>query len=488
MIIVRGAGDLATGTIYELHKAGMRVLALECEKPTAIRREVSFGEAVYDGVKVVEGVTARKIDSVEEVERVWEAGEIPILVDESGQSIVKLHPLAVIDLILAKKNIGTNRDMAPLVIGAGPGFTAGEDVDVVIETMRGHTPGKAIYEGSALPDTGIPGMVGGYAKERVIHAPAEGVLRQKYVIGDIVEQGAEIAVVGEAPVYATLTGILRGMIRDGFYVKKGMKIADIDPRMDKLRDCYRRSDKAIAIARGVLEVVKRYLRLQHLLQIDPVDVRVIAFVGGGGKTTLIYELARELEAVGKKVLVTTTTHMAKPKEEWEADHTVGVICEEQPGKIQGVSEEEYRKLKDRCDVLLVEADGSDRKPLKAPAEHEPVIPEDTDMVIGIAGASAIGRRIEEGCHRPKLVGKLLGKQMGEVITAEDLVKVLRSEQGQKKQVSQVYRMVIGQADLLTKEQRKKLEEEQGICLFSRKREEDADGTDVRLSQDCKSAE
>lgn len=481
MIIVRGAGDLATGTIYELHKAGYRVLALECEKPTAIRREVSFGEAVYDGVKVVEGVTARRIDSVEEVERVWDAGEIPVLIDERGESIEKLHPLAVIDLILAKKNLGTRRDMAPLVIGAGPGFTAGEDVDVVIETMRGYTPGKAIFEGSALPNTGIPGMVGGYAKERVIHAPVEGILRQKYVIGDIVEKGAEIAVIEEVPVYATLTGILRGMIRDGFYVKKGMKIADIDPRMDKLGDCYRRSDKAIAIARGVLEVVERRLRLQHLLQIDPVDVRVIAFVGGGGKTTLIYELARELEAVGKRVLVTTTTHMAEPKEKWEINHTVGVACEEEPGKIQGVSEEEYQKLKDRCDVLLVEADGANRKPLKAPAEHEPVIPKDADMVIGIVGASAIGHAIEESCHRPELVGNLLGKQIDEVITAEDLVKVLRSKQGQKKQVSQVYRTVIGQADLLTEKQRKKLGEEQKICLFSRKREEHADETDVRLS-------
>lgn len=481
MIIVRGAGDLATGTIYELHKAGYHVLALECEKPTAIRREVSFGEAVYDGVKVVEGVTARKIDSVEEVNTVWNNGEIPVLIDAAGESIEKLHPLAVIDLILAKKNLGTRREMAPLVIGAGPGFTAGEDVDIVIETMRGYTPGKAIYEGSALADTGIPGMVGGYAKERVIHAPAEGILRQKYVIGDVVEKGTEIAFVGQTPVYATLTGILRGMIRDGMFVKKGMKIADIDPRLDQQEACYKRSDKAIAIAKGILNVLERHLRLQHLLQIEPAKNRVIAFVGGGGKTTLIYELARELAGVGKQVLVTTTTHMKEPEKKWEADHTVGVPCEEQLGKIKGVSEEEYRKLKDRCDILLVEADGAKRKPLKAPAEHEPVIPKDADMVIGMAGASAIGKTIEEGCHRAELVGKLLGKNITEVITVEDLVKVLKSEQGQKKQVSQIYRMVIGQADLLTKEQRKRLEEEPGIYLFSRKGEEDEDGKCIGLS-------
>lgn len=481
MIIVRGAGDLATGTIYELHKAGYHVLALECEKPTAIRREVSFGEAVYDGVKVVEGVTARKIDSVEEVNTVWNNGEIPVLIDAAGESIEKLHPLAVIDLILAKKNLGTRREMAPLVIGAGPGFTAGEDVDIVIETMRGYTPGKAIYEGSALADTGIPGMVGGYAKERVIHAPAEGILRQKYVIGDVVEKGTEIAFVGQTPVYATLTGILRGMIRDGMFVKKGMKIADIDPRLDQQETCYKRSDKAIAIAKGILNVLERHLRLQHLLQIEPAKNRVIAFVGGGGKTTLIYELARELAGVGKQVLVTTTTHMKEPEKKWEADHTVGVPCEEQLGKIKGVSEEEYRKLKDRCDILLVEADGAKRKPLKAPAEHEPVIPKDADMVIGMAGVSAIGKTIEEGCHRAELVGKLLGKNITEVITVEDLVKVLKSEQGQKKQVSQIYRMVIGQADLLTKEQRKRLEEEPRIYLFSRKGEEDEDGKCIGLS-------
>ena len=201
-------------------------------------------------MKEVEGVTARKITSVEEVATVWEKGEIPVLIDAEGKSIEALRPLAVADLILAKKNLGTRQDMAPLVIGAGPGFAAGEDVDVVIETMRGYEPGKAIYQGSALENTGIPGMVGGYAKERVIHSPAEGVLRQKHHIGEIVQRGSVIAFVGEEPVYATLTGILRGLIRDGFAVKKGMKIADIDPRPDKQAACYERSDKAIAIAKG----------------------------------------------------------------------------------------------------------------------------------------------------------------------------------------------------------------------------------------------
>ena len=221
----------------------------ECARPTAIRREVAFSEAVYDGVKKVEGVTARKISSVEEVATVWEKGEIPVLIDAEGKSIEALRPLAVADLILAKKNLGTRQDMAPLVIGAGPGFTAGEDVDVVIETMRGYEPERRFIR-KCTGNTGIPGMVGGYAKERVIHSPAEGVLRQKHHIGEIVQRGSVIVFVGEEPVYATLTGILRGLIRDGFAVKKGMKIADIDPRPDKQAACYERSDKAIAIAKG----------------------------------------------------------------------------------------------------------------------------------------------------------------------------------------------------------------------------------------------
>lgn len=231
IIIVRGAGDLATGTIYELQRAGYHVLALECERPAAIRRKVCFSEAVYDRTAEVEGVTARKIDCADDAWSVWAKNEVPVLVDPVGESIAKLRPMAVIDLILAKRNQGTKRGMAPLVIGAGPGFTAGEDVDVVIETMRGHTPGKAVYEGSALPDTGIPGMVGGFAKERVIHSPAEGNITHIHHIGDMVERGEIIAKAGSTPVYASLTGILRGLIREEFYVKKGMKIADIDPRL-----------------------------------------------------------------------------------------------------------------------------------------------------------------------------------------------------------------------------------------------------------------
>lgn len=469
MIVVRGAGDLASGTIYELHKAGYRVLALECKEPAAIRRKVCFSEAVYEGHMEVEGVTARKIASVQEVQSVWDRGEVPVLVDEGGDAIRKLKPLAVIDLILAKRNLGTKRDMAPLAIGAGPGFTAGEDVDVVIETMRGYQPGKAIYEGSALPNTGIPGMVGGFAKERVIHSPAEGMIKHVHQIGDVVEKGEVIGYVKETPITASLTGILRGWIREGFYVKKGMKIADIEPRLDKKEACYKRSDKAIAIAKGILKVVEDRIRLRHLLQISESD-RVIAAVGGGGKTTLLYELAEEFAASGKRVIVTTTTHMIPMETKSDRIRTVGIPCEH--GKIKELADSEYMNLKQQCDILLIEADGAKRKPFKVPAGHEPVIPDDVQMVIGIAGASAIGRPIKEVCHREGLVCEFLGKTLEDRISKEDIAAALKSEKGQKKNVTQTYRMVAGQADLLSKEQKVYFEKE-GIRLYTRKEEKHA---------------
>lgn len=498
IIIVRGAGDIATGTIYELHQAGYRVLALECERPTAIRRAVCFSEAVYDETAEVEGVCARKIERAEQAFAVWEQQEIPVLVDSSGESIDALRPMAVVDLILAKKNLGTRREMAALVIGAGPGFTAGEDVDVVIETMRGYTHGKAIYEGTALPDTGIPGMVGGFDKERVIHSPAQGKIRNVRQIGERVEKGEVIAYVGKEPVYATLCGILRGLIREGFTVKKGMKIADIEPRANMREACYKRSDKAIAIGKGIREVLDRQIRLQYLLQIDVQKDKVIAVVGGGGKTTLIYRLAEELALCGKKVFITTTTHMNKPqteekdtadRESAEAAHAIvrysinveelmrrhamsgsveviGRVCAEEPEKITALPEADYEALREQCDVLLVEADGAKRKPLKAPADHEPVIPKDADVVIGIAGASAVGQTVRTCCHREEEVSRLLGVSQEHVITETDIVQILHSSAGQRKGVTAQYRMVVGQADVLSEEQKERFRKTPEIILWS----------------------
>lgn len=262
-MIVRGGGDLATGVIHRLHSAGFRVLVLEIPNPAAIRRQVSLCEAVYEGSATVEGLTALRVEGIDQLETVWAQGCVPVLVDPKGSCIPQLKPAALVDAILAKKNLGTHRGMAPCTIALGPGFTAGEDVDVVIETSRGHRLGRVITQGTAKPNTGVPGIIGGYSKERVIHSPAAGILRNVRRIGDIVEAGETIARVetdGQpVPVTATISGIIRGLIRDGYPVTEGFKIADIDPRRDELENCFLISDKARCIAGSVLEQVCAFL-------------------------------------------------------------------------------------------------------------------------------------------------------------------------------------------------------------------------------------
>ena len=259
LIIVRGGGDLATGTIYKLKKSGFPVLILEVENPSAIRRNVSFCEAVYQETQTVEDMTCYLADSLEQVCRFLEEGKLTVLVDPLAESISALKPMAVVDAILAKKNLGTHRNMAPITVALGPGFTAGADVDAVVETKRGHNLGRVLWDGCAAPNTGIPGIIGGYGKERVIHCPAKGILRNVKKITDVVSKGEVIAVVesgeGVIPVEATLDGILRGLIRDGYPVTPGFKMADIDPRMDELQNCFTISDKARCIAGGVLEAI-----------------------------------------------------------------------------------------------------------------------------------------------------------------------------------------------------------------------------------------
>ena len=208
VVIVRGGGDLASGTIQRLYRCGYRVLVLECEKPTAIRRMVSFCEAVYDGQSSVEGVLCRKVNNIQECETVWTAGEIPLMVDTAGDTLKKYRPVALVDAILAKRNLGTTREMADLTIALGPGFVAGYDVDYVVETMRGHNLARVITKGAALPNTGVPGVIAGFGKERVLHAPAAGEIHCISKIADIVEKGQILAWIGDTPVRASLTGVL----------------------------------------------------------------------------------------------------------------------------------------------------------------------------------------------------------------------------------------------------------------------------------------
>lgn len=267
VVVVRGGGDLATGTIYALHKAGYPVLVLETKYPAAIRRLAAVSEAIYEGKTQVEDMTAIRIAGVEEAPNLWESGKVPVLVDPEGEAIRQIKPRVVVDAILAKKNLGTSRNMAPLTIGLGPGFTAGQDVDVVIETMRGHDLGRVFTEGSALPNTGVPGNIGGYTKERVIHAPQAGILHAVRGIGDLVEKGEEIAWLEAAgedlgqkreeriSIPASISGVLRGILREGYPVTKGFKIADIDPRAEQKKNCTTISDKARCIGGSVLMVV-----------------------------------------------------------------------------------------------------------------------------------------------------------------------------------------------------------------------------------------
>lgn len=259
LIIVRGGGDIATGTIHRLHRCSYPVLVLETGSPSAIRRQVAFSEAIYDGQSEIEGVTCLKVSDFAEAKAVLEAGAIPMMMDETCEILKEVRPWALVDAILAKKNLGTNRNMADKTIGLGPGFTAGEDVDLVIETMRGHNLGRIISRGTALPNTGTPGLIGGAGKERVIHSPTMGILFGKVRIGDRVEKGQPVAVIvtgqGEVVVEASLTGLVRGLIRDGYPVAKGFKIADIDPRESEYENCFTISDKARAIGGSVLEAL-----------------------------------------------------------------------------------------------------------------------------------------------------------------------------------------------------------------------------------------
>lgn len=260
LVVVRGAGDIATGTLHCLKSCGFKVVALETTKPTAIRRYVSFGECIYEGEMTIDWLTARCVSSAEELQTCFEKNQIPVLVDPEGTWIERLKPQVVVDAILAKRNLGTTIDMAPLVIGLGPGFMAKKDVDIVIETMRGHRLGSIITEGSAQPNTGVPGVIAGYGKERVIHAPAAGTLHAVSKISDIVTKGQPIAYIDDVEVKATLDGVLRGLIRDGFTVPKGMKIADIDPRISEQQNCFSISDKARTIAGGVLQAILMYCK------------------------------------------------------------------------------------------------------------------------------------------------------------------------------------------------------------------------------------
>lgn len=253
-VVVKGGGDLGAGVAWRLHRCGFRVLVTETAQPTVIRRAVSFASAVYEGVVTVDGVTARLAADDAGITAVWAAGEVGVLVDPEGTVIRRLRPDAVVDAILAKRNIGTRITDAPVVVALGPGFTAGVDCHAVVETNRGHNLGRVILEGSAEPNTGVPGSVGGESARRLLRAPAEGVFRAVRAIGDLVQAGDVVARVDDAPVRSQLDGVVRGLLHDGLRVSTGIKVGDVDPR-GVVSHCFSISDKALAIGGGVVEAI-----------------------------------------------------------------------------------------------------------------------------------------------------------------------------------------------------------------------------------------
>ncbi len=253
-VLIRGAGELASAVAYRLHQSHFRLLLTEVAQPQAVRRELAFCEAVYDGEKEVEGVVARLISSPDEIAPVWGEGKLPVIVDPEAKIKDVLKPDVLLDAIIAKKNLGTRMTDALLVIGLGIGFRARRDVHAVIETNRGHNLGRVILEGEAEPDTGVPGVIAGFSWERVFRAPKAGRFTVSKKIGDMVSAGGVIAHVDDEPVKANIGGIIRGLLRDGTQVHQGMKAGDVDPRGEK-EYCYTISDKGRAIAGGVLEAI-----------------------------------------------------------------------------------------------------------------------------------------------------------------------------------------------------------------------------------------
>ena len=258
LILIKGAGDLASGIALRLHHARFDIVMTDLPVPTAVRRTVAFSEAIRLGGTVVEDTTAERADSIDQIRDCLSRGVIPVTTGLESEIIEALRPEVVVDAIIAKKNINTKIDDAPLVIGVGPGFTAGVDCNAVIETKRGHTLGRVITEGSAIANTGIPGNIGGETIRRLLKAPIDGVFHPAKEIGDIVIRGVIVGYVDGVPVSAQTAGMIRGLLQDGVPVTAGFKCGDVDPR-GELADYKTVSDKALAIGGGVLEAIMSYV-------------------------------------------------------------------------------------------------------------------------------------------------------------------------------------------------------------------------------------
>jgi xanthine dehydrogenase accessory factor len=253
-VIIKGGGDVASGVAYNLYKAKIKVLILEKNNPLAVRRKVSFAQAVIDGKTTVEGVTAVFADNYKKVEQILSDNNIPVIIDTLSSAINFFKPNVVIDATIAKKNLGLTKEIAPIVMALGPGFKAGKDADIVIETNRGENLGKIIRKGFASKNTGIPANVMGYTKARVLRAPKSGIIKNILDIGDYVKKGDIICYVDNAEVKAPFNGVIRGLIMNNRQVFIGLKIGDVNPGSDK-QTCYTISDKAHIIGKAALKAI-----------------------------------------------------------------------------------------------------------------------------------------------------------------------------------------------------------------------------------------
>ncbi len=254
LVLIRGGGDLATGVAARLYRCGFDVVVVEIEKPLAVRRLVALAEAVYSGEVKIEEIQGRRVESVALVESALEEGVVPVLVDPTAESRHQLRPVALIDGRMRKTAPEIGMEAAQLVVGLGPGFTAGYDCHAVVETNRGHYMGRVYWEGSAEPDTTIPEKVSNYDLDRVLRSPTAGVFEGKVVLGSIVGKGEVIAVVNGVPLKAPFPGVLRGLLHSGLEVEEGSKVGDLDPR-GEMSYCYQISDKSLAVGGGVLEAI-----------------------------------------------------------------------------------------------------------------------------------------------------------------------------------------------------------------------------------------
>ncbi|HSN93484.1 MAG TPA: selenium-dependent molybdenum cofactor biosynthesis protein YqeB [Anaerolineaceae bacterium] len=453
LVIIRGAGDLASGIAIGLHRASFNILMTESDQPKAIRRGVSFAQAVYDGEKRISGIKARLNADLSSAIKTMEHGQIAVMIKPQIEDLLELAPIALVDGRMTKQAESYNLQQWKFLVGIGPGFEVGNNCHVVVETNRGEALGKLLYSGSAQPDTGEPGEQMGKTWERVFFAPVSGKFEALSKIGDLLEEGQLIGRMEDKEIKARFRGILRGILKDGLEVEAGTKLADVDPREERSL-AFEPSDKALLIGQSVVSAVlenESYGSPESMAQVVlNFGEKSIALVGAGGKTTALGVLARKLPG---KVILSTSTKLGKAQSNLAERHIVvqprqslqlDQLFEKEKsilltGPLEGdkwtaLQPEQISSLesfsRDKNIWVLIEADGSKRRPLKAPAAWEPVIPSWTGLTLVLVGLSAVGKPFgDDFVHRPEAVAQITGLKQDDLITMDSVIKVLCSANG-----------------------------------------------------------